>query len=68
MQEQLIRAERMSALGFFQYIHPDELTAENLMQKLQAELNREALNPFPPVNLNAHQEIAQWVSTLLFTE
>ena len=68
VQEQLIRAERMSQRGFFQYIHPDELTAENLMQKLQAELNREDLNPFPPVNLNAHQEIAQWVSTLLFRE
>ena len=65
VQEQLIRAERMSQLGFFQFIHPDALTAENLMQALQTELKRE-LSPFPLINLNAHQAIAQWVSTLLF--
>ncbi len=67
VQEQLIRAERMSQRGFFQYIHPDALTAENLRQALQAELQREATS-FPFLNLNAHQAIAQWVSTLLFTE
>ena len=65
VQEQLIRAQRMSRLGFFQYIHPDALTAENLMQALQAELKREP-SAFPPINLNAQQAIAQWVSTLLF--
>ena len=65
VQEQLIRAQRMSRLGFFQSIHPDALTAENLMQALQAELKREP-SAFPPINLNAQQAIAQWVSTLLF--
>ena len=65
VQEQLIRAERMSQLGFFQFIHPDALTAENLMQALQTELKREP-SPFPLINLNAHQAIARWVSTLLF--
>jgi predicted glycosyltransferase len=64
VQEQWIRAERMSRLGFFQYIHPDALTAENLMQALQAELKREP-SAFPPINLNAHPAIAHWVSILL---
>ena len=68
VQEQLIRAERMSQRGFFQYLHPDTLTAETLMQKLQAELNCELPIAFPAINLNAHQAIAQWVSTLLVTE
>ena len=67
VQEQLIRAERMSQRGFFQYLHPDALTAENLMRVLQAELNREQ-TLFPPINLNAHQAIAHWVSTLLFAQ
>jgi predicted glycosyltransferase len=67
VQEQLIRAERMSQRGFFQYLHPDALTAENLMQVLQAELNREQTR-FPPINLNAHQAIVHWVSTLLFAK
>ena len=67
VQEQLIRAERMSQHSFFQYLHPDALTAENLMQMLQAELTREQ-TPFPLINLNAHQAIAQQVSTLLFAE
>ncbi len=66
VQEQWIRAERLSRLGFFQYIHPDALTAENLMQALQTELKREQFT-FPPINLNAHQAIATWVSTLLFS-
>ncbi len=65
VQEQWIRAERMSQPGFFQYIHPDALTAENLMQALQAELKREP-SSFPLINLNAHQAIAHWVSTMLF--
>ncbi len=65
VQEQWIRAERLSRLGFFQYIHPDALTAENLMQALHTELKREP-SALPPINLNAHQAIATWVSTLLF--
>jgi predicted glycosyltransferase len=64
VQEQLMRAERMSERGYFQYIHPDELTAENLMQTLQNELNRKPQSS-PPLNLNAHQEIAHHVNTLL---
>jgi predicted glycosyltransferase len=64
VQEQLIRAERMSERGYFQYIHPDELTAENLLQALQSELNRTPNSP-PSLHLNAHQEIAHHVNTLL---
>ncbi|HEX4948607.1 MAG TPA: glycosyltransferase [Blastocatellia bacterium] len=67
VQEQLIRAERMSRRGFFQYLHPDTLTAENLMQTLHAELNRTP-GALPPLNLNAHQAIAQHVTSLLLTE
>jgi predicted glycosyltransferase len=65
VQEQWIRAERMSRLGFFQYIHPDALTAETLMQALQAQLQLE--HPAPShINLNAHEVIAQSVATMLF--
>lgn len=67
VQEQLIRAERMSRLGFFQYIHPDTLTAEKLMQALQIELNQTSKS-LPPLNLNAHQEITQHIKTLLFVQ
>ncbi len=63
VQEQLIRAERMSERGYFQFIHPDALTAENLMQALQAQLNRKQ-EALPPLNMNAHQEIAQHVNQL----
>jgi predicted glycosyltransferase len=65
VQEQWLRAERLSRLGYFQYLHPDALTAETLMQTLQAELQREP-SSLPPLNLNAHPAIAQWVSALLF--
>jgi predicted glycosyltransferase len=65
VQEQWIRAERMSRLGFFQYIHPDALTAEALMQSLQSRLQQEPAAS-PHINLNAHQAIAQSVSTMLF--
>jgi predicted glycosyltransferase len=67
VQEQLIRAERMSPLGYFQYLHPDTLTAEALMQMLQSQLDQ-ASPAFPAINLNAHQALAQWVSTLLFAK
>lgn len=65
VQEQLIRAERMSVRGFFQYIHPDALTPKNLMHTLQNQLNRKP-ESLPPLNLNAHQEIAHHVNSLLF--
>lgn len=65
VQEQLIRAERMSQRGYFQFIHPDVLTAETLMQALQTELHRKP-EALPPLNMNAQQEIAQHVNQLLF--
>jgi predicted glycosyltransferase len=37
-QEQLIRAERMAALGLVRMLHPDRLTPEALMRAVHAEL------------------------------
>lgn len=37
--EQCIRAERMSALGLVRMLHPETLTAEQLLDGLRAELN-----------------------------
>ncbi|WP_088278337.1 glycosyltransferase family protein [Ideonella sp. A 288] len=36
--EQLIRAERMAALGFLHMIHPDQLTPQSLLAGLNAEI------------------------------
>ncbi len=63
VQEQLIRAERMSALGLLDYLHPDELTPQLLMQKLFAQLDAPP-QPAPALPLNAHQEIAKGVISL----
>lgn len=65
VQEQFIRAQRMSALGLFDYIHPDELTPQILLQKLFAQLAAPTRNAAQILPLNAHAEISQCVTALL---
>ena len=62
-QEQTIRAERMSKLGLFKTIHPDDLTPKRLMQELINELNSE--KSAPKFALEALPKIADWVTALL---
>lgn len=64
VQEQLMRAERMSKRGFFKFIHPAELTAEGLMNAVQTELDSNQ-QPAKYFNLNAHHKITECVSDLL---
>lgn len=65
VQEQLMRAERMSKFGLFKYIHPAELTSENLIETLLDELNRTD-KPAPQLSLDAQEKITGWVAKLLF--
>ncbi len=64
VQEQLMRAERMSKLGFFKFIHPENLTSDGLMSAMQIELNSNQ-RPAVHFNLNAHHKITECVSELL---
>src|SRR5262249_42876746 len=62
-EEQWIRADRMSRLGFFNTIHPDELTPERLLRELTEILNRDEQS-FPDINLNALPVVAACVESL----
>jgi predicted glycosyltransferase len=64
VQEQLMRAEKMSHLGFFKWIHPTELTSIGLMNAVQSELNSDE-QPVEFLSLSAHQNITECVSELL---
>lgn len=64
VQEQFIRTERMSKLGFFKSIHPAELTSDGLMNAIQTELNSDQ-QPAEFLSLNAHHKITECVSELL---
>lgn len=68
VQEQWIRAERMSKLGWFQSIHPDELTPTVLMQRLQTQLQEANTRPLlsPTVDLNALPQIAQLLAPTFY--
>lgn len=63
-EEQLIRAEHMSQLGFFEMIDPEHLTSELLMTKLAARLETPVEN-YPTVNLNALPNVTRQVERLL---
>lgn len=62
-EEQWIRAERMSRLGFFTTIHPDELTPERLMRALDETLDSSQIAT--SLNLNALSVVAERVKALL---
>lgn len=65
-EEQLIRAERLSALGAFRMIHPDELTPELLASAVERMLDpdREPA-PATPIALDALPAIASRVRAML---
>jgi predicted glycosyltransferase len=65
-QEQWIRAEKMSGLGLFKTIHPDQLTPERLMEVLRECLASETEFSQPSIlNLNALPVVAERVIELL---
>ncbi|HKX30955.1 MAG TPA: glycosyltransferase [Blastocatellia bacterium] len=65
-EEQWIRADRMSRLGLFQTLHPDQLTPERLMRALSESLASPSEPARPgPVDLNALSVIAKRVEELL---
>jgi predicted glycosyltransferase len=63
-REQLIRAERMSARGWFSFIHPDQLTPSKLQTAVDAELRRANLSvaAFPKLEMGALDTIATSLS------
>jgi predicted glycosyltransferase len=63
-EEQWIRAERMSRLGLFKTIHPDELTPERLMRGLNDSLTGDG-EVVTALSLNALPLIAERVNGLL---
>ena len=67
VQEQWIRAERMSRLGLFRCIHPDDLTPAGLMHSLVCELDSGTASALPSaaVDFAAQTRIVAWISTLL---
>src|SRR5678816_3723276 len=67
VQEQWIRAERMSRLGLFRCIHPDDLTPAGLMHSLVCELDSGTASapPSAAVYFAAQTRIVAWISTLL---
>lgn len=65
-EEQWIRAERLSRLGFFKAIHPDYLTPELLMRSLLESLESDWQSCLPPeLNLNALPAVTERVKMLL---
>ena len=67
VQEQWIRAERMSRLGLFRCIHPDDLTPAGLIGLLVSELDSDTASDTPVARLDlaAQTRIVAWISTLL---
>ncbi|KST67932.1 glycosyltransferase family protein [Mastigocoleus testarum] len=68
VQEQLIRAQRMSSFGLFRFIHPESLTPENLLETVVEQLNRTSkhLLPLSCLDLDALPRIEQELSQLYF--
>ncbi|MCU0569927.1 MAG: hypothetical protein MUF49_25560, partial [Oculatellaceae cyanobacterium Prado106] len=64
-EEQLIRAERMSALNLFKMIHPQELTPEGLMTAVQAEIVQAHLPFIPRLDMGGLARIAAYTLALL---
>ncbi|NJR62094.1 MAG: glycosyltransferase [Cyanobacteria bacterium CRU_2_1] len=64
VEEQWIRAERMSQLGLFRAIHPDHLTPESLGQALMEALVAQPIAPFP-LDMGALPRIADYLTDLM---
>lgn len=66
-EEQWIRADRLSRLGYFKTIHPDELTPELLLNALLESLTSDDLvTEIPEINLDGLPVVAARVKSLLF--
>jgi predicted glycosyltransferase len=63
-EEQWIRADRMSRLGLFKTIHPDDLTPERLMRCLSESLDSDG-EITPSLDLNALPVVTERVNALL---
>lgn len=66
-EEQWIRADRMSRLGYFKTIHPDELTPELLLNNLtECLLANQTIPDIPEINLDGLPFVAARIRSLLF--
>lgn len=67
--EQWLRAERMSRRGYFQMIHPDELSPSAISSALQKAMDRKSQRSSPELPpellLDGQNQIVRWVSWLL---
>jgi predicted glycosyltransferase len=66
-EEQLIRAERMSALDLFKMIHPDDLTPSRLVAAVQAELDKPQTLLMPRLDMGGLARIATYTRNLMST-
>lgn len=64
VEEQWIRTERMSQLGLFRTIHPDDLTPESLGQTVMQALANQPIEPFP-LDMGALPRIADHLTELV---
>jgi predicted glycosyltransferase len=67
VQEQWIRAERMSKLGLLRTIHPDDITPSNLMDTVQEELSKVNVHPqnLYQINLNGLSGVCNSIYKLM---
>jgi predicted glycosyltransferase len=66
-QEQLVRSEKMTDLGLFKEVHPDQLNPESLMQTLQQQIDNQlgTTVAIRMLDLNALPKITQLVTALV---
>lgn len=65
VQEQLIRAERMAALGLVRTIHPEKLTPAHLLSAVLDQLQGPATASSSRINLNGHSRIIHHLFNVL---
>jgi predicted glycosyltransferase len=63
VQEQWIRAQKMAELGYFKTIHPDDLTANLLLESLVTELGN--TQPIPNLDLEGLPQITHYLTNLI---
>jgi predicted glycosyltransferase len=64
-EEQLIRAERMTALNLFKMIHPHELDSSQLIAAVQTEIDRLHIPFMPRLDMGGLSRIASYTLSLL---
>ncbi|NVD08483.1 glycosyltransferase [Vibrio sp. JPW-9-11-11] len=63
--EQLIRAQSMSRLKLFDYIHPEQVSGKALMEKVADMLNRLGNSTYhQKIRLDGMENISQWILSL----